>query len=210
MGKRYIASIESPGDFRICPVGKTSIVDENVFIGKDSVVGNFVYIEEDVTIGKNCFISHYTHLRKGVKIGDGSQIRNNCLIEPYTVFGKNVMMRNHCSTAQGQIISDNCYIGPHVSFTNANVVRSMTGEKMPIDDPPYLEENVTVFTHAVILSGVRLAKGCVIGAGAVVTKDTEAGETYMGVPARKKAVWADKFDILDWNKDDKLQYRFVE
>lgn len=166
-------------------MGKYNLIDLNVSIGNGTVLGNFVNIEEDVKIGKNCFISHYTHIRTGVRIGDNSQIRNNCLIEPNTSIGNNVMLRNHISTAEGQIISDGCYIGPHVSFTNANVVRSMTGKKMPIDPPPFLEENVTVFTHAVVLSGVVLKKGCVIGAGSVVTKDTEPGETYIGVPAHK-------------------------
>ena len=142
-------------------------------------------IEENVKIGEDCYIGHFVHIRYGNIIGDGTQIRNGSLIEPECRIGKNVMIRNHVSTAQGQTISDNCYIGPHVSFTNANVVRSMTGKKMPIDPPPYLEENVTVFTHAVVLSSVRLAKKCVVGAGAVVTKDTEPGGVYMGVPAKR-------------------------
>ena len=178
-------------------MGEYTIIDPDVFIGKDTVIGNFVYIEEGVTIGKNCFISHYTHIRNGVKIGDNSQIRNNCLIEPNTQIGDNVMLRNHISTAEGQIISDGCYVGPHVSFTNANKVRSMTGHKMPTDAPPFLEENVTVFTHAVILSGIVLRKGCIVGAGAVVTMNTEPGEIYMGVPARiVQAPSYPRYDLL--------------
>jgi len=176
-------------------ISDTAIVDSSVKIGANSVIGNFVCIEKDVTIGENCFISHYTHIRKGTQIGDNSEIRNNCLIEPDTKIGNSVMIRNHVSTAQGQVISDNCYIGPHVSFTNANVVRSMTGQKMPIDDPPFLEKSVTVFTHAVVFSGIRLRNGCVIGAGAVVTKDTEQKQTYMGVPAKKQHSYP-RYDLL--------------
>jgi UDP-2-acetamido-3-amino-2,3-dideoxy-glucuronate N-acetyltransferase len=174
-----------------------AIVDDTALIGDGTKIGHFVFIEEGVTIGKNCFISHYTHIRKGVTIGDNSQIRNNCLIEPNTQIGSNVMLRNHISTAQGQVISDGCYIGPHVSFTNANVVRSMTGRKMPIDAPPFLEEKVTVFTHAVVLSGVKLGTRCVVAAGAVVTRDTEPYETYMGVPAVKKDIHSyPRYDLL--------------
>ena len=165
-------------------MGEWCEIADNVLIGSGTVIGNFVIIEAGVKIGENCFIGHYCHIRYGCEIGDNSQLRNYCLIEPETMIGNNVMMRNHISTAHSQVISDGCYVGPHVSFTNANVVRSMTGEKMPIDDPPFLEENVTVFTHAVVLSGVKLARGCVIGAGAVVTKDTRVGQTYLGVPAR--------------------------
>lgn len=168
-------------------MGKHCVIAEDFEKKDGTVIGNFVTIEPGVEIGENCFIGHYCHIRYGVKIGDNSQLRNGCLIEPETKIGNNVMIRNHVSTAQGQVISDECYIAPHVSFTNANVVRSMTGEKMPIDPPPYLEEKVTVFTHAVVLSGVRLSRGCVIGAGAVVTKDTRPYKVYLGVPARSSA-----------------------
>lgn len=34
------------------------------------------------------------------------------------------------------------------------------------------------------MSGVNIADGCIIGAGAVVTKDTEAYCVYGGVPAK--------------------------
>lgn len=36
-----------------------------------------------------------------------------------------------------------------------------------------------------IMSGVTIHDGCVIGAGAVVTKDTEPYGVYAGIPAKK-------------------------
>lgn len=39
--------------------------------------------------------------------------------------------------------------------------------------------------HVVVLPGVRIAPGCIIGAGAVVTRDTEADGVYVGTPARR-------------------------
>ena len=36
-----------------------------------------------------------------------------------------------------------------------------------------------------ILGGVTIAPGCVIGAGAVVTRSTERDGVYVGVPARR-------------------------
>ena len=35
------------------------------------------------------------------------------------------------------------------------------------------------------MSGVHIARGCIIAAGAIVTKDTEAYTIYAGVPAKK-------------------------
>jgi UDP-perosamine 4-acetyltransferase len=38
---------------------------------------------------------------------------------------------------------------------------------------------------AVVIQGVRIADGCLIGAGAVVTLDIAVPGTYVGVPARR-------------------------
>ena len=39
--------------------------------------------------------------------------------------------------------------------------------------------------HSIIMCGVNIADGCIIAAGAVVTKDTEPYCIYGGVPAKK-------------------------
>ncbi len=39
--------------------------------------------------------------------------------------------------------------------------------------------------HCVVIGKIEIASGCVIGAGAVVTKSTEQNSVYAGVPARK-------------------------
>jgi len=45
--------------------------------------------------------------------------------------------------------------------------------------------NVWLGAHVVVLPGVTIGDRAVIGAGAVVTKDIPAGETWVGVPARQ-------------------------
>ena len=47
-----------------------------------------------------------------------------------------------------------------------------------------IEDDVWVGARSVILAGVRLARGTVVAAGAVVTKDTEPYSVVAGVPAR--------------------------
>lgn len=48
-----------------------------------------------------------------------------------------------------------------------------------------IEDDVWMGTGVIVLDGVHVAEGCVIGAGAIVTKDTEPYSIYVGVPARK-------------------------
>jgi len=47
-----------------------------------------------------------------------------------------------------------------------------------------LEAGVLVGTGAQILQYVRVGRGATVGAGAVVTRDVEAGETVVGIPAK--------------------------
>jgi len=47
-----------------------------------------------------------------------------------------------------------------------------------------IEDDVWIGANCTILDGVRIAKGCVIGAGSVVGKSTEPFGIYGGVPAR--------------------------
>ncbi len=47
-----------------------------------------------------------------------------------------------------------------------------------------IEDNVWVCTQAFIGPGVKVAEGSVIGACAVLTKDSEAYKVYAGNPAK--------------------------
>jgi acetyltransferase-like isoleucine patch superfamily enzyme len=58
-------------------------------------------------------------------------------------------------------------------------------EKRPDDDQAVvIEDDTWVGTNAVILKGVRVCRGAVVGAGAVVTRDVPAYSVVGGVPAR--------------------------
>lgn len=84
-------------------------------------------------------------------------------------------------------------ISPNVTFVCCEAANN--GEK--INEIPYIsqkltrsgnivvEDEVWIGTNVTILSGIRIGKCAVIGAGSVVTKDVEAYSVYAGVPAVK-------------------------
>lgn len=49
---------------------------------------------------------------------------------------------------------------------------------------PIVEDNVTIYPNAVVVGGVKLGKGCAVGALSYVSKDVPAGVTVVGAPAR--------------------------
>jgi 2,3,4,5-tetrahydropyridine-2-carboxylate N-succinyltransferase len=64
-----------------------------------------------------------------------------------------------------------------------------------------IEDDVLVGANAVVLEGVRVGKGAVVAAGAVVTKDVEANAVVAGTPAKflkyKDEKTFDKTKILE-------------
>lgn len=56
--------------------------------------------------------------------------------------------------------------------------------------PVVIEDDVLIGANAVVLEGVRVGRGAVVAAGAVVVEDVPAGAVVAGVPARvvKQAV----------------------
>lgn len=86
------------------------------------------------------------------------------------------------------------HIGDHVSVShNCSLVsfdHTWTDPSMPIRDNPVvtsaivLEDDVWLGCGVRVVSGVRIASRCAIAAGAVVTRDTQSGYLYAGVPAK--------------------------
>jgi len=54
----------------------------------------------------------------------------------------------------------------------------------PSATPVIVEDNVLVGANAVVLEGVRIGKGAVVAAGAIVTEDVAPGVVVAGSPAR--------------------------
>ena len=52
-------------------------------------------------------------------------------------------------------------------------------------EPPVIGDDVSIGANVTILPGVRLGRGCKIGAGAVIAKDVPAYETWAGNPAQR-------------------------
>jgi len=132
-------------------------------------------------------------LRLGA-VGKNVTIMNGCIFpHPGSVFiGNHVFINFHSvlfsAPNAGITIADNVVIGPRCMFVTGG--HAIDEPNVPIIDNPataapiVIEENVWIGANVTILPGVRIAKGCVVGAGSVVTKDTKPFTVVAGVPAR--------------------------
>ncbi|MEQ9903025.1 acyltransferase [Pectobacterium aroidearum] len=133
-------------------------------IKKNTKIWQFSVVLKDATIGENCNICAHTFIENDVIIGDNVTIKSGVYIW------------------DGIRIEDNVFIGPNVTFTNDKNPRSkIYPENYPITT---IEEGASIGANATILPGLRLGKNCMVGAGAVVTKDVPENGLVIGNPAK--------------------------
>ena len=84
-------------------------------------------------------------------------------------------------------IEDRAYIGPGVILANTRRISHGRSFK-PLMKAPVVKFGVRIGIGARILPEVVLGEQCLIGAGAVVTKDTDPFGIYIGNPARKVGI----------------------
>ncbi len=151
-----------------------------VKIGKRTYIENNV--ELDTISGGHIEIGNKCELHSGCKIltyGGTIKIGNNCSINPYTIlYGQGNLTIGNCVR-----IAAHCVIIPsnhNFDKTECAIMhQGLTNKGITIEDDVWLGCGVRV------LDGVTIRKGCVIGAGSVVTHSTEPFGVYVGCPARK-------------------------
>lgn len=159
----------------------SSYVDINAKIGDHSKIWHYCNVMES-EMGERCSLGQNVFIAKGVKLG------NNCRIQ------------NNVSIYSGIEAEDNVFFGPSCVFTNDKNPRaaySKNGNYMKT----YVEEGVSIGANATIVCGIRLGKHCLIGAGAVVTKDVEPYSVMVGNPAKKIKTINEQGDISDLEND---------
>ena len=121
------------------------------------------------------------HIQKGAVLwAFGGRIRlHNCVyLGPYTaLYGQG-----------GVEIGEKTMVAMHACILSSDHKIPAPGKEMwgqgDVLLPTKIGRDVWIGAHAVILGGVTIGDGCVIGAGAVVTKDLPAYSIAVGVPAK--------------------------
>ncbi|WP_205536283.1 2,3,4,5-tetrahydropyridine-2,6-dicarboxylate N-acetyltransferase [Paenisporosarcina cavernae] len=126
--------------------------------GIESRIEPGAFIRDQVEIGRNCIIMMGAVINIGAEIGDGTMIDMGAILGGRATVGKN------------------CHIGAGAVL--AGVIEP------PSATPVIVEDDVLIGANAVVLEGVRIGKGSVVAAGAVVTKDVPPMTVVAGTPAK--------------------------
>lgn len=137
---------------------------------------------ESGNVGANTRIWAFAHVLKNAAIGDDCNICDYCFIENDVIIGNRVTIKNGISVWDGITIEDDVFLGPNCVLTNDLYPRSKMRDHETVRT--LLKQGATIGANATIICGVTLGRYCMIGAGAVVTKDVPDFALVVGNPAR--------------------------
>jgi UDP-2-acetamido-3-amino-2,3-dideoxy-glucuronate N-acetyltransferase len=141
-------------------------------------------VDEGCTIGKGTRIWHFTHVLPHSKIGDNCNIGQNVMIGPGVTIGNRCKIQNNVSVYPGVTLEDGVFCGPSCVFTNVLTPRAEIERKDEFR-PTMVKRGASIGANATVVCGTTLGEYCLIGAGAVVTRDVVPFALMLGVPARR-------------------------
>ncbi len=115
-------------------------------------------------------------IRDQVTIGDQAVIMMGAIINIGAEIGPKTMIDMGAVLGGRATVGANCHIGAGTVL--AGVIEP------PSAQPVIIEDDVVIGANAVVLEGVRVGKGAVVAAGAIVIEDVAPYTVVGGVPAR--------------------------
>ncbi len=132
-------------------------------------------------------------IRDQVEIGDNAVIMMGAVINIGAVIGEGTMIDMGAILGGRATVGKRCHIGAGTVL--AGVIEP------PSAQPVVIEDDVVIGANAVVIEGVRVGKGSVVAAGAVVIEDVPEGVVVGGIPARvlkkKDGKTSGKTELMD-------------
>ena len=148
-------------------------------------------IDKGCSIGKGTKIWHFSHIMNEAILGLHCNVGQNVVISPGVTLGDNVKVQNNVSIYTGVVCEDDVFLGPSMVFTNISNPRSAIIRRDQYQKT-VVKKGATIGANATVVCGNTLGEYCLIGAGAVVTKDIPPFALVVGNPA-KQTGWVSEY-----------------
>ncbi len=144
----------------------TSIIGENVTIGKGTKIWAFVQIGDGAVIGENCTIGNGVYIDRDVKIGN------------------NVMIHNHALLYRPLIVYDDVFIGPQVANANDPSPISHRIRDISDDKPTIYQQGCRIGMASSIAPSVSIGRYAFVHMRSLVLHSVPDYCLVKGHPAR--------------------------
>ena len=126
------------------------------------------------------YISPKAHVCPETHIGENCFIFENNVIQPFASIADNCILWSGNHIGHHSSISPHCFIASHVVISGRCKVGS----------------NCYFGVNSTVRDGITIAPKCTIGAGALIMRDTEENQVYMGLPGKRLPQKSDEVDII--------------
>jgi len=113
-------------------------------------------------------------------IGDNCFIFEGNVIQPFASIGNNTILWSGNHIGHHSSIGAHCFLASHVVISG----------RVNVGNNCYFGVNSTV------RDGINIASKCTIGAGALIMRDTDELQVYMGLPGKRVPQKSDEVDII--------------
>jgi acetyltransferase-like isoleucine patch superfamily enzyme len=149
-------------------------------LGNNAILRSGTILYCDVVAGNNFQTGHNVIIRENTRIGHRVAIGTSTVIEGNTVIGDDVSLQSMVYIPTGTIIESHVFIGPNTVLTNDRYPPTRIGGLQS----PHVMEGAAIGANATLLPGVRIGKGALVAAGAIVTRDVPEYKLAIGAPAK--------------------------
>ncbi len=150
---------------------------DNLYFSHETTI-----IDNNVEIGKDTKIWHFSHILPGSKIGEQCNIGQNVVVGPDVSIGNGCKIQNNISVYKGVTLEDNVFCGPAMVFTNVYNPRAHI-RRMDEARPTLVKTGATLGANCTVVCGNTIGKYSFVGAGATVNKDVSDHALVVGTPA---------------------------
>lgn len=137
---------------------------------------------ESPHVGEGTRIWAFAHVLPGARIGRDCNLCDGVFVENDVEIGDRVTLKCGVQLWDGLRLHDDVFVGPNATFTNDPFPRSR--QRPAQFARTVVEAGASIGANATILPGLRIGRGAMVGAGAVVTRSVPPFAIVAGNPAR--------------------------
>lgn len=141
---------------------ESAIIDNGAIIGAGTKIWANAHIFNGAVVGEECVVGEGVGIESGAVLGGFSKVQSG--------------VRLYGGVETGEYV----FFGPNATTTNDRNPRSFGDWDIA---KTIVETGASIGANATLIAGNRIGALSLVAAGAVVTKDVEAGSLVMGTPA---------------------------